>query len=158
MARLKAFTLLEITVALLLTGILVTMAYGMLGSFQVLADRSVRSGDDLQRFRELQLVLATDADRSSSLHMTEKGFAFATGTVDHINYERIADGLVRRTVQNVDSFQLPLVLMNGTWESSTPLGVQRAIDRLDLQVLVAGDTLRSICEQPYDAVTRRELR
>ncbi len=158
MVRLKAFTLLEVTVALLLTGILVTLAYGILGSFNDLAARSYRMDDELQRFRDLQLVLDADADRSRNLYLTRNGFAFTNRSGAGPNYERVDDCLIRHFETSADTFRSGHLSIHASLDGLEVTRDGEPFDLLDLAMSVAGDTMHVFCTMPYDAVTRNEMR
>lgn len=154
MARVKAFTLLEVTVALLLTGILAVLAYGMIGVFHTVALRAHAAGGELQQVRDLQHALVADADRSTRLLRTADGFAFhAAGEV--ARYARSEAGVLRTAAARVDTFHIALVRLEGYWNGRRVAGAGAPVEQLVLTTLAAGDSVHIAFTQPYDEVTRR---
>jgi prepilin-type N-terminal cleavage/methylation domain-containing protein len=154
MERLKAFTLLEITVAMLLTGVLAVLAYGILGTFNAVAQRSFGLGNDLQQIRNLQQTLIADSDRANSLLTAANGFVFMAGA-EQARYTRTGIGLLRAVGEQVDTFDIALVQVQGYWNGQRVTGSGLPVEHMVLTALTAGDTMSIAFTQHYDAVTRR---
>jgi prepilin-type N-terminal cleavage/methylation domain-containing protein len=156
MERLRAFTLLEITVAMLLTGVLATLAYGILGTFNSIAQRSFGLGDELQQVRDLQQALIADSDRAISLVTTADGLAFMTA-LDQARYTRMGSGLLRTVGEHVDTFQVSVTEFRGYWRGQRVTGNNLPVEQLDLIAEVDNDTITISITQHYDAITRRNF-
>ena len=122
MERLKAFTLLEITVAMLLTGVLASLAYGILGTFNAVAQRTFSLGNDLQTVRDLQQALIADSDRANSLLTTANGFVFMAGG-EQAHYTRTGGALLRVAGQQLDTFDIAITEVQGFWYGQRVSGI-----------------------------------
>lgn len=149
---LAAFTLLEITVALLLTGILVVMAYGIIGAFTTLAARAGDLDQSLERIRSAQQALALDMDRSARL-MSEADELSCVATSGSARYGLHGHCLLRAVGENVDTLCTNVIAlrMDRTRQlAGVPLE-RGLVDRVTFSAVADGDTELVVVRKWYDA-------
>lgn len=152
--RIRAFTLLEVTVALLLTGILVAMAYGITGSFTTLAARSAQVGGTLDEVRQLQGALANDLD-THAVCRAEGDALICEGPSGTVKYSRENGHVVRiqgEVRDTLDSGVIGMRMFRSARLNDLP-PTRNVVDRVEVTTLLEGDTLRIAVEKWYDART-----
>ena len=156
--RLRAFTLMEVTVALLLTGILVVLAYGITGSFTALAERSARSGASFDDARQAGSALANDLDRYAVCREDGTGIR-CEGLNGTVRYTVDNACLVRELAGEKDTLGTNVISIHAS-RSARLMDLPPSsdvVDRIELALLDEGDTLYVALLKWYDARTLLDL-
>lgn len=153
---LKAFTILELVMAMLLMGLIVSMGYMGWRVFTQHFNKLNNDSAHANSFMLLNTAFANDMDRSSKIFLTESGLSFQ---IDNylVDYYAVAEKFIRvenkEAGEKIDTFYVHLanqeVRMNNIVQDS--LGA--FIDHIMLDLAFGKDTLSLTIPKHYDATS-----
>ncbi|MHB8208036.1 PulJ/GspJ family protein [Mucilaginibacter sp.] len=142
--RVKAFTIMEITVVMLISAIVIGIAYT---AFNIIG-QSYRSfqhkNEELAVLIRLDELLRKDFSRADTISKTAGGIFVKTGT-DSVTYAFEPDFTVR-TSTIIDTFKLNVQDVTASFETSPittidPVSEQNRIDELDFSILFENEKI-----------------
>lgn len=131
--RIRAFTIMEITIALLLSTILIMMCYEFFSIIQREVAAQKRNSDD--RLQELMFrkYIETDFYNAKGIYLTDSGIVIKSDTME-IKYV-FQDSLILRKQILVDSFKL-VPIAQEYWDDSLRVYISGSIlNKLNLKLL-----------------------
>ncbi|MEO8069041.1 MAG: prepilin-type N-terminal cleavage/methylation domain-containing protein [Flavobacteriales bacterium] len=155
MARLKAFTLLELTVALLLMSILVAFAYSIIGFMARAADRWSQADVVLEDVRTTHQVITRDIDAGISVKGTPEGFRISERDGRTIAYEVHDGALLRNTAASADTLLRAVHTVACTWQGVSVR--EHPTDEITITVTTERSEQAITFRKRYDAMTLRAI-
>ncbi len=156
--RYRAFTLLEVTVALLLTSLLVVLSYGIVGGFSRSADAVRRLHDGSEDLRTTQQAITADMDAASRCSLDGDGIV-CDRPDGRVRYIRTEGKLLRERHGDVDTLLRRVTGLHPARSAEMDrTGVDPTlIDRIAVSSLLEGDTIHFVVYKWYDARTLVEV-
>jgi hypothetical protein len=156
MKRMAAFTLLEITLAMLLSCILAVMAYGIFNGFQRVALGAFGLGRELDELRTAQRAIAFDMDRCAHVVASESGFVCLVPGGE-VRYDQREGYLLRGTPEVLDTLCTALAVLR--WHlcagSIDDNGARQLVDKVYLTLRTGGDSTCVVVQKHYDVFAWR---
>ena len=153
--KLKAFTILEVTIAMLITGSLIAITYTSY-SIIVKSYRSFESKNvDMAVLVNLDHLLKRDFEQAETIYKTQDGVSVKKAG-SFINYEFKPDYVVR-VAARIDTFKVQTEDLNVSFENLPLLDVQETeeqnrIDRLGFTLLYKGEQIPYLYHKLYSSV------
>ena len=160
--RLIAFTLFELTLAMLISSLVIGIAYVSYSIIQKTYLNLEKKNQSIAQYYRLDQLIRKDFFVSDSLVNTSKGFlAFKSG-LSLSEYQVYPMYIIRTANSNLDTFPIPIAFMEtsflGKPSAANPLIsldsliFQTKIDDLSLMVLYKGDTIPFHYHKKYSSV------
>lgn len=116
MARLKAFTLIELVVAMLLLGITVALAYGIIGYLASATDRWGRADRKVEELRVLHGVLVRDLDHCERTDLLDGTMTLSARGTTMATYTLSGTSLIRTTGGQSDTLLHDVLRAEHSWK------------------------------------------
>ncbi|WP_428330288.1 PulJ/GspJ family protein [Mucilaginibacter sp.] len=149
-SKVKAFTLLEMTITMLLTAIVIAITYTALtlisGNYQVFNKKN----SELALLADLDHVLKRDFEKADSLRTDTGGISLQHDS-SHVIYVFSPDFIVRKSLKN-DTFKVQTRQVITSFEKE-PQNMEHSfrIDALDFIVLFDKQEIPYHCEKTYSS-------
>ncbi|BDS14300.1 PulJ/GspJ family protein [Aureispira anguillae] len=154
--KLAAFTIVELIVVLLLSGIIFTMAMLVIDIMQQQGKHQERAHKEVLEMEQLGALLKQDAYRAKSIWAEGKKLFFDYGSYE-IAYQfdplRICRSILHTSI-HIDSFALPTININYAWQQQ-PVELGR-VDKIALESQFFGQPFELIITKLYDNKTLLE--
>lgn len=119
MARLKAFTLIELVVAMLLLGITVGLAYGIIGYLASATDRWSRADRNVEELRTLHGVVVQDLDRCERADLLDGAITLSVRGTTVASYTLSGKSLIRTAAGQADTLLHDVLRVDHSWKDAT---------------------------------------
>ncbi|MEO7215181.1 hypothetical protein [Mucilaginibacter sp.] len=136
--QLKAFTIMEVTITMLLAAILIGITYA---TYNIISKSYIsfsRKNDDMQVFLQLDKLLRKDFAHSGIILKTEEGL-FMTDTNGTISYQITPDYTLRTQIRT-DTFKVSTQQMTGSFEGAAT-STDSLVDDLSITVFYQGEKI-----------------
>ena len=143
MTRIKAFTLIELLVSMVLSTLVISLAYGVFNrseaSLRVVAENYLTTNDLLQ----LQVLLNRDCFEALHATLEEDRLMVETPACDSVAYLFLNDRIVRRSEASNDTFRIG----NMVWQTYYLFDRPPMIERIEIAAETSKSTSQSIVIQ-----------
>jgi len=148
--RIPAFTLLEVTVSLLITAVVIAITYTVAHIVTVNYQHYKKKQDRIVTFNTLDQLLKKDFSRPGKMIRTDTGLQIET-TDGLISYA-FEDKYVLRNqyALQTDTFHLPVRRVDCAFEKEESVSGQN-MDRLELQITLEAEDITLIYQKTYSA-------
>ncbi|UIR54618.1 prepilin-type N-terminal cleavage/methylation domain-containing protein [Sphingobacterium sp. SRCM116780] len=154
--RLKAFTLMEISIALLISAICIGMAFYMFQFFQQLYLKQQQDKQARFAFSLLQHLIKKDLAQANAAYYAENQLQLVD-SLGSIRYTFDQQHILRdHYQQHTDTFNLHLIAVEGKYIEPTPPS-STCIDQLQLRVDFEKSTHTFIFEKKYAATQLMQI-
>jgi len=149
--NLKAFTLVELVVVMILSSVIATIAFFSIQNVQSQYSNFEQQTDTVLEISHFQTVLASDFEQSKLVHCEENSL--------HLIYEnykiqyQFAPSWVTRSVENqfIDTLRIPSSLVSFYYKSK--LISQGRVDKFQLKYTLFKNPYQQILEKEYSSET-----
>lgn len=156
MKRLKAFTLLEMTLAMVLTSLVVAMGYSATDIVQAQLTNFRSTQSKLVDVQRLYSELALDFDRAETVRLGDEQLIINLEK-EHLTYRWETGTIYRVQQEQIDSFQLQLVDHECYFQQALVEQTAKPIDGLEMTLSLDGEAWNLRWEKQYSAATLMQL-
>jgi|GEM_PF-6875813 len=151
--KIKAFTLLEVVLAMMLAAIVIGMAYTGFGLMSRLYGEYRKKNLAYADVQLLRQALQRDVEKAALLHLEERQLTFSTDTAgglpEQLRYQWTADQLLRSTALGQDTFRLKGLQLQAFFEGRAAL--EGLADRLELRFVQDSVAMQMSIHKNYDS-------
>lgn len=154
--KLPAFTMIELLVVLVLSGIIFSMALLVLEIMGQQAGHQEQQHQEVLAIEQLQLLLKKDAYQAKEIWTTEEQlfFNYEAYRIQYQFKEQIICRTILQEPMHTDTFQLPSVNLERTWQRQ-PITFGR-VDAFKVETTFFGALYSITIQKEYDSKTLLE--
>lgn len=150
--RLKAVTVIELAIALLISAIVIGVAYNSMDVFERLYHRFQANNDKNYQLVVFNKIIKSDLDKADVIYKNGSGILLKKKEVDWIIYEWYPDYILRNKIHSdSDTFYLQSLLSKVSFNNLEQHIDNQVIDQIEIEITKEKETLNAIFTKKYGA-------
>jgi hypothetical protein len=150
--QLKAVTVIELAIALLISAIVIGIAYNSMDVFERLYHRFQANNDRNYQLVVFNKIMKSDLDKADVIYKSGSGILLKINDEDWIKYEWYSDFVLRNKVQSgLDTFYLQSSVIQLYFNGQEQNIDNQVIDQIDIEITRKEEILNAIFAKKYGA-------
>lgn len=151
-AKLKSVTVIELAIALLISAIVIGIAYNSMDIFHRLYARFLFNNEDNHQLMDFKRVFRNDLEKAEMLFRQGSSVLLFENDKHTISYEWFEDYILRQNISSsTDTFYVHSSIINSEFNGISASGQELPIDKIYLEFYKSSESINFVFVKKYAA-------